>query len=64
MALKKKKQRIASLLAQTTYQDETLAQAYQRVYLLGLMRYLHHLRGSVYLDHENVLFGDSTLDFT
>lgn len=33
------KQRIASLLAQTTYQDETLAQAY----LLGLMRYLHHL---------------------
>lgn len=31
------KQRIASLLAQTTYQDETLAQAYQR------LRYLHHL---------------------
>ncbi len=33
------KQRIASLLAQTTYQDEKPI----NVYLLGLMRYLHHL---------------------
>lgn len=36
------KQRIASLLAQTTYQDETLAQAYQRLFI-GPYALLHHL---------------------
>ncbi|MDM3777405.1 Tat proofreading chaperone DmsD [Proteus mirabilis] len=55
------KQRIASLLAQTTYQDETLAQAYQRLFI-GPYALPAPPWGSVYLDHENVLFGDSTLD--
>lgn len=54
------KQRIASLLAQTTYQDETLAQAYQRLFI-GPYALPAPPWGSVYLDHENVLFGDSTL---
>lgn len=51
------KQRIASLLAQTTYQDETLAQAYQRLFI-GPYALPAPPWGSVYLDHENVLFGD------
>lgn len=55
------KQRIASLLSQTTLEEETLAQAYQRLFV-GPYALPAPPWGSVYLDHENVLFGNSTLD--
>lgn len=55
------KQRIANLLSQTTLAEETLAQAYQRLFV-GPYALPAPPWGSVYLDHENVLFGNSTLD--
>lgn len=55
------KQRIATLLSQTSFNEETLAQAYQRLFV-GPYALPAPPWGSVYLDHENVLFGNSTLD--
>lgn len=55
------KHAIAKLLAQTTANNETLAQAYQRLFI-GPHALVAPPWGSVYLDNENVLFGDSTLD--
>ncbi|QAV24673.1 Tat proofreading chaperone DmsD [Proteus hauseri] len=57
----KEKQGIAKLLEQTTLNDETLAQAYQRLFI-GPYALPAPPWGSVYLDNENVLFGNSTLD--
>ncbi|NBL76073.1 Tat proofreading chaperone DmsD [Proteus sp. G2672] len=46
---------------QSTINSENLAQAYQRLFI-GPYALPAPPWGSVYLDHENVLFGNSTLD--
>ncbi|OAT39241.1 Tat proofreading chaperone DmsD [Proteus myxofaciens] len=55
------KQSIATLLSQTSLNEETLTQAYQRLFI-GPYALPAPPWGSVYLDNENVLFGNSTLD--